>query len=247
LLDKEIASTGSRPYTPRLMPSHWLKPGLRALAILFPFIAIGQPPATPDSAKAPPRKVLWSQRGEAMVDVAKACPGICVEMRYATDRNLAGKTIYPLRARALIRKSVAKRLQHAQDALRTQGFGLKIWDAYRPAWAQNLLWKAAPNAEFLADPARGGSFHTWGVSVDVTLVDLQGREQKMATDFDDLSEASKSTYVGSNSGVAARMKVLRAAMLSAGFNGIRDEWWHFTAQDGWLFAPVDMALEEGGN
>jgi len=43
------------------------------------------------------------------------------------------------------------------------------------------------------------------------------------------------------------MKILRAAMIHAGFNGIRDEWWHFTAQDAYLFAPVDMALGDSGN
>jgi D-alanyl-D-alanine dipeptidase len=142
---------------------------------------------------------------------------------------------------------VAKRLQHAQDELRKIGLGLKIWDAYRPAWAQDALWKALPDTEHLANPARGGSYHTWGTSVDVTLVDLQGREQKMASDFDDFSRAAKSEYVGSDAGVAARMKILRTAMLNAGFGGIRDEWWHFTAQDASLFAPVNMALEEGGN
>ncbi|MDR3406446.1 MAG: M15 family metallopeptidase [Chthoniobacter sp.] len=229
------------------MPSHWLKTGLRTLAILLPFVATGQPPDLSENAKAPPRKILWSLRNEAMVDIAKECPGICIEMRYATERNLAGKVVYPLRARALIRKSVAKRLRHAQDELRKQGFGLKIWDAYRPAWAQDVLWKSSPDAEHLADPARGGSYHTWGASVDVTLVDLQGREQKMATDFDDFTPAARSTYVGDNPGVAARMKILRTAMLNAGFGGIRDEWWHFTAQDAGLFAPVDMALDDGGN
>jgi D-alanyl-D-alanine dipeptidase len=229
------------------MPSHWLKSGLHALAILLPFAAIGQPPDIPDYLKAPPRSALWSLRNEEMVDIAKTCPGICIEMRYATDRNLAGTVIYPLHARALIRKSVAKRLQHAQDELHRQGFGLKIWDAYRPAWAQYLLWKASPDPEHLANPAKGGSFHTWGASVDVTLVDLQGREQKMASGFDDFTAAAKSAYVGSDPGIAARMKILRTAMLNAGFNGIRDEWWHFTAHDGWLFGPMDMALEEGGN
>ena len=95
--------------------------------------------------------------------------------------------------------------RHVQDELHPLGLGLKIWDAYRPAWAQEMLWNAAPNSEFLASPARGGSYHTWGASVDVTLVDLQGREQKMATDFDDLTEAAKSAYVGTDGGVAARM------------------------------------------
>jgi D-alanyl-D-alanine dipeptidase len=247
LIDKEIASTDGSAYTRHRMRPHWLKPGLGALVILLPLIVVGQPPDMPDTAKAPPRKALWSLRYEPMVDIAKACPGICIEMRYATERNLAGKVIYPLRARALIRKSVARRLIKVQDELRRQGFGLKIWDAYRPAWAQDLLWKASPNPEFLADPARGGSCHTWGVSVDVTLVDLQGREQKMATDFDDLSMGAKSAYVGGDPGIAARMAVLRKAMLNAGFTGIRDEWWHFTAQDAWLFAPVDMALEDFDN
>ena len=247
MLDKEIASAEGDPYTPRPMRPHWLQSGFRALAIFVPFVALGQPPQTPGIAKAPPRKIVFSQRNEAMVDIARVCPGICVEMRYATERNLAGKAIYPPRARALVRKSVAKRLRHVQDELHKWGLGLKIWDAYRPAWAQEALWKASPNAEYLADPARGGSYHTWGASVDVTLVDLQGREQKMATDFDDLSAAAKSEYVGGNPNIAARMTILRTAMKNAGFNGIHDEWWHFTAQDAGIFAPVDMALEDAGN
>ena len=182
-----------------------------------------------------------------MVDVAKVCPDICIEMRYATERNAAKKVVYPPNARALVRKSVVKRLRQVQDELHRFGLGLKIWDAYRPAWAQDVLWKAAPDPEHLANPARGGSYHTWGTSVDVTLVDLAGREQKMASDFDDFTVAAKSAYVGEDGGIAARMRVLRNAMINAGFNGIRDEWWHFTAQDAYLFAPVDMALEDGGN
>jgi D-alanyl-D-alanine dipeptidase len=145
----------------------------------------------------------------------------------------------------LIRKSVAARLRHVQDDLRKQGYGLKIWDAYRPAWAQDVLWNAIPDSSYLAAPSRGGSYHSWGVSVDVTLVDSQGREQKMASDFDELSLAAKSEYAGADPAIAARMTLLRAAMKNAGFCGIRDEWWHFTAENAGLFAPVDVPLEEG--
>ena len=188
----------------------------------------------------------WSLRGEAMVDIAKVCPGIVVEMRYATERNLTGKPIYPPGARALVRKSVAARLRKVQEDLRRQGFGLKVWDAYRPAWAHQVLWAASPDPEHLASPARGGSYHTWGASVDVTLVDLQGREQRMASDFDDFTSAAKSVYSGDNGGVAARMALLRNTMQTWGFHGIRDEWWHFTAEDAAYFAPVNMPLDEGG-
>jgi D-alanyl-D-alanine dipeptidase len=210
------------------------------------FTATGQPPLSVEVAKASPRPILWSRRNDPMVDIAKTCPGICIEMRYATERNLAGWRIYPSGARALIRKSVAARLRHAQDELHKQGYGLKIWDAYRPAWAQAALWNAMPDSEYLAAPSLGGSYHSWGTSVDVTLVDSQGREQKMASDFDVLSLAAKSEYAGSDSNIAMHMRILRTAMLNAGFNGIHDEWWHFTAEDANLFAPVEMALVAGG-
>ena len=221
----------------------WLKSGLVLLVVLCAFTAAAQPPLPIEISKAPARP-LFSLRSEAMVDISVACPGMSIEMRYATVRNLTGKQVYPLHARALIRKSVAARLRQVQDELRKSGYGLKIWDAYRPAWAQDILWNAAPNSEYLAAPSRGGSYHTWGTSVDVTLVDLQGHEQKMASDFDDLSPAAKSQYVGGDTVIAYRMSILRAAMLKAGFNGIRDEWWHFTAQNAGLFAPVDMDLED---
>jgi D-alanyl-D-alanine dipeptidase len=226
------------------MRAHRLQHRLPWLLVLLALHAAAQPSIEINIGKASPRP-LFSLRHDPMVEIARVCPGICIEMRYATQRNLTGWQVYPTHARALIRKSVAARLRHAQDELRKQGFGLKIWDAYRPAWAQNVLWSALPNAGFLATPARGGSYHSWGVSVDVTLVDLQGREQKMASDFDELTLAAKSAYVGTDPGITSRMNILRTAMQNAGFNGIRDEWWHFTAQDGNLFAPVDMPLEEG--
>ena len=114
------------------MPFPWKKAGLRTLAILLPLIAPAQPPSVPEGSRALPRQVLWTQRDERMVDIAKVCPGICIELRYATERNFTGKQVYPLHARALVRKSVAARLRKVQDALRKQGYGLKIWDAYRP-------------------------------------------------------------------------------------------------------------------
>jgi len=220
-----------------------LKHSLSWLTPLLALTAAAQTPIPSEMTKLAPRP-RWSLRGEPMVDIATVCPGICIEMRYATERNLTGKQVYPAHARALIRVSVATRLRHVQAELHKQGYGLKIWDAYRPAWAQDLLWNALPDRQYLAAPSRGGSYHSWGVSVDVTLVDAQGREQKMASDFDELSPGAKSEYAGGDPAVAARMKILRTAMKKAGFNGIRDEWWHFTAQDGALFAPVDAPLEE---
>jgi D-alanyl-D-alanine dipeptidase len=181
-----------------------------------------------------------------MVEVTRVCPSIFYELRYATPRNFTGQPIYPPHARCLVRQSVAVRLKHAQEELRPQGYGLKIWDAYRPAWAHALLWNSAPDPEFVASPDQGGSWHSWGASVDVTLVDRRGREQKMPTDFDDFTNAAKSDYRGGDERVAAHVQALRAAMKNAGFRGLRDEWWHFTAEDAQQFSPVKLPLEKGG-
>ncbi len=207
--------------------------------------AVGEPPNDP-KLKAPPRKIVWNRQNEAMVEVTKIDDTVFYELRYATDRNFVGKQIYPRLSRCLLRKSVAFRLKRAQTELRKKGYGLKIWDAYRPAWAQQTLWDYSPNPEFVGAPARGGSYHTWGVAVDVTLVDLAGREQRMPTDFDDFTPAAKSEYTGGDPVIAANVRLLRSAMLAAGFTGLRDEWWHFTAEDAAYFCPVDMPLEAGG-
>lgn len=193
-----------------------------------------------------PRKDRWILRSEPMVEVNKVCPTICVDLRYATERNFTGKQIYPRNARCLLRRSVAERLCRVQAELRLHGFGLKIWDAYRPPWAHAILWQSVPNPEYVAAPAGGGSWHSWGASVDVTLVNLEGREQTMPTDFDDFTDAAKSEYRGGNPTITANVMMLRTAMKSAGFRGLRDEWWHFTAENAYQFNIVDMPLEKGG-
>jgi D-alanyl-D-alanine dipeptidase len=220
--------------------------GLLTLAgLLLPWPAarlLGQQPV----AITTPSPLRWTLRNEAMVEVTSVCPTILVELRYATDRNFTGKQIYPRKARCLLRRSVAEKLCKAQAELRLRGLGLKIWDAYRPQWAHDLLWKSAPNPEFVAAPSGGGSWHSWGAAVDVTLVDREGHEQLMPTDFDDFTAAAKSDYRGGNPTIAANVQMLRTAMKNAGFKGLRDEWWHFVTLNAFQFNIVDMPLEKGG-
>ncbi len=217
----------------------------RALACLLPLFLL-TPAQAQEPAKPRVRTDRWIRRDEPMVEVTEICPTILVELRYATERNFTGKQIYPRKARCLLRRSVAAQLCKAQAELRLRGLGLKIWDAYRPMWAHSMLWKSVPNPEFVAAPSGGGSWHSWGVAVDVTLVDREGREQPMPTDFDDFTEAAKSDYRGGNPTIAANVQMLRTAMKNAGFKGLRDEWWHFAAVNAHQFNLVDMPLEKGG-
>ncbi len=205
--------------------------GLRLAMLLLGFAAQSAPAARP-----------LDLRDEPMVEVTAVCPSIIVELRYATARNVTGKAIYPPNARCLVRRSVAERLKKAQEELQTKGVGLKIWDAYRPAWAQQILWNAIRNPEYVGEPARGGSLHTFGVGVDVTLVDAKGRELPMPTDFDAFSPAAKRVYSGKDPAIETNLLTLQKAMTRAGFWTLRDEWWHFVSEDVKSFAAIDSAL-----
>lgn len=178
-------------------------------------------------AAAPPG--VGPLAGEPLVDLAVADPSIRVELRYATPRNITGRAIYPAGTRCLVRQGVAERLKYAQFLLRQRGFGLKIWDAYRPAAAQKVLWQKVKNAAYVGDPAKGGSLHAWGVAVDATLVDAGGNEVEMPTDFDRCDRQAAMHYAGDKGQVAEHLRLLQAAMGSAGFFGTRSEWWHFIA------------------
>jgi D-alanyl-D-alanine dipeptidase len=175
-----------------------------------------------------------------LVEVTKVDPSIRVELRYAVARNGVGTALYPPDFPCLIRPEVAVRLRLAQEWLRKQGRGLKIWDAYRPLAAQRELRKKFADSRFVANPAKGrGSLHCMGLAVDVTLVDAAGQDVPMPTDFDVFSEAASSLYKGEDAAVKENLRLLHYAMMRVGrFQGLSFEWWHFTARDWKDFKPL---------
>lgn len=181
-------------------------------------------------------------RYDNLVDVKSIDPTIVVELRYGTPGNLTGHALYPPETPALVRPSVAARLVKAQTYLRPLGYRLKIWDAYRPTAVQMELWRVTKKAEFVADPLEGdGSLHTWGVAVDVTLVDSKGNEVAMPTGFDEFTPAARLRYSGDDPVIKMHIKSLRDAMHKGGFVGELNEWWHFVASDWKKYAPIREA------
>jgi zinc D-Ala-D-Ala dipeptidase len=166
------------------------------------------------------------------VDIKSVDKTIIVDLRYASANNVARRPLYPPGTVALVRAGVAQRLAVAQEYLRKKGYGLKIWDAYRPQAAQEQLWRATHNRSYVADPKEGrGSMHIRGAAVDATLVDADGRDVPMPTDFDSFTPAALLEYKGNNPTVRANLKLLQKAMAHGGFYGLRTEWWHFCAPD----------------
>jgi D-alanyl-D-alanine dipeptidase len=115
-----------------------------------------------------------------------------------------------------------------------------VLDALRPQRVQQQLWDALAGTGlqlYLAHPERG-SIHSFGMALDITILDEAGRELDMGTGFDDMTELShpalEARFLASGdlSPVqAANRQLLRDAMFQAGFVGINTEWWHFDCGD----------------
>ncbi len=167
-----------------------------------------------------------------LVNIRSVDPTILVELRYASAHNVAQRPLYPTNMPALLRPGVAQKLAVAQAYLRERGYGLKVWDAYRPKAAHDQLWQFSKNNDYVADPADGrGSLHTWGVAVDATLVDKDGQQMEMPTDFDNFTPAAMLYYKGPSDVVRRNIHRLQSAMAVGGFYGLRTEWWHFVSKD----------------
>ena len=178
---------------------------------------------------APPAKAASSPQ---LADVAIVIPDAVNDLRYTTARNVTGRVLYPPGARCLLQPMVAARLSRAADLLRAQGFRLRLYDCYRPLSVQRLLFAKESRPGFVAYPSRGGSHHNKAAAVDVGLVGPAGEDLELPTDFDEFTPRARASALD---GVSLKARVhrqaLRDAMVAAGFQASRSEWWHFSAPE----------------
>ena len=180
--------------------------------------------------------VALSTTGPAdLVDVAKAVPGVVVDLRYATTHNFMHRKLYPV-ARCLLARDVARRLALVQSDLARQGLSLKVWDAYRPLSVAKRMWELVRDSRYVANPAHGRNTHCRGAAVDVTLVDRKGRELPMPSGFDEFGPRAWRSYRGGSATSRANRRKLERAMVRRGFKPLATEWWHFDVPD-WRSYP----------
>src|SRR6476620_7191151 len=109
---------------------------------------------------------------QRMVELKTIIPGLEYDMRYATTGNFTGKKLYNHGRYTFLRKPAAMALAVVETQLEKKGLGLKIFDAYRPYHATVLMWNLVHDERYVANPAKG-SGHNRGLSVDLTLIDLE--------------------------------------------------------------------------
>ncbi len=166
----------------------------------------------------------------ALVEIVPPAFDVETHMVYATAENFTGAPVYG-RAGCYLHGDAAAILSRSIELAAELGLRLKVYDAFRPAEAQWVLWSHNPDPEFLADPRRG-SPHSRGVAVDVTLIDGSGRELDMGSAVDGAGPLARHGCTAIPAAAQRNRSILLGLMAAAGWDHYLNEWWHYQ-----LFQP----------
>jgi D-alanyl-D-alanine dipeptidase len=173
-----------------------------------------------------------------LVELIKLDPSIKLDIHYASANNFLGVPVYG-EARAFLERPAAEAVVRINRRLHAQGYGLLIFDGYRPWYITRIFWDATRPQEhpYLADPAEG-SRHNRGCAVDLTIYDLKtGQPVSMPSTYDDFSERAQPGYPGGTADERAHREFLRKTMEGEGFTVYPTEWWHFDYRE-WRKYPI---------
>jgi len=178
-----------------------------------------------------------------LVEIKKAIPNIKLDIRYATKNNFMQQVMYK-QARAFARKPVVESLKKIQKELNKKGYGLKIFDGYRPYAITIEFYKKASDKNFVANPAKG-SKHNRGCAVDLTLINLKtGKEIPMPTPYDSFSAAAAAKYEKVSPEAKKNRDFLIAIMGKYQMNVLENEWWHYDFAGWKKYDLMDIPFEK---
>jgi zinc D-Ala-D-Ala dipeptidase len=184
------------------------------------------------------------------VFVDELVPGIRWDAKYATWDNFTGKPVDGYGANRIVgTRALCLALTDATDRAASLGFGLLLWDGYRPQRAVDcfLRWSRQPEdgrtkRRYYPNIARSDmvgqgyvaarSGHSRGSTVDLTLHRLDtGELVGMGGDHDLMDAVSHHGAPGVTPAAAANRDRLRSIMEGCGFRPYPCEWWHYTLRD----------------
>jgi D-alanyl-D-alanine dipeptidase len=183
------------------------------------------------------------------VFVDEFVPGIRWDAKYATWDNFTGKPVDGYQANRIVgTRALCAAVERAQEKAAASGFGLLLWDGYRPQRAVDcfLRWSQQPDdgrtkLRHYPNIDRPGMFeqgyvaaksgHSRGGTVDLTLYDLAtGELAPMGSDHDLMDPVSHHGATGVTQAVARSRQYLCSIMEACGFNSYDCEWWHYTLE-----------------
>jgi D-alanyl-D-alanine dipeptidase len=185
-----------------------------------------------------------------LVFVDEFLQGIRWDAKYATWDNFTGRPVDGYLANRIIgTKALCAALEKAREAAASPGFGLLLWDGYRPQRAVDcfLRWSKQPEDGrkklrhypkidranmFEKGYVAARSGHSRGSAVDLTLYHLAtGELAAMGGDHDLMDPVSHHGAAKISPVEARNREYLRSVMEASGFSSYDCEWWHYTLAD----------------
>jgi zinc D-Ala-D-Ala dipeptidase len=187
---------------------------------------------------------------EGFVFLDDVLSGARWDAKYATADNFTGAPVDGYAVDRVVGSgALADALLEAQTRAAALGFGLLLWDGYRPQRAVDrfLAWSAQPEdgrtkAAFYPNITRAEmitkgyvaprSGHSRGCAVDLTLYRLDtGEPIPMGGRHDLMDERSHHGAAGVAGSEAQNRLTLCSLMESSGFERYDREWWHYSLRD----------------
>lgn len=215
-----------------------------ALCTLFLAQAIFAQEEITAGASTPPQQEGKFRKPE-LTELIKLDPTIRLDVRYAKSNNFVGRPLYK-EERAFLQRPAAEALVRVHQNLKKHGYGLLIFDGYRPWRVTKLFWDVTPAAlkKFVANP-KDGSRHNRGCAVDLSLFDLKtGKEVPMPSEYDEMTDRAYPSYTGGTPEQTRARELLRTEMEKQGFTVFSIEWWHFDYKDWKEYPVLDIDFSE---
>jgi len=160
-----------------------------------------------------------------LIDVQNLPVKVFLDMRYATANNFTGRRLYGS-SKCYLNRTVAQALVKAVFYAQNEGMYFCIYDCYRPADVQKIMWGNGSNARYLSSPGKGSN-HNRGTAIDLGPCDSDGNKLPAPTGFDSFSAAASSNAKDIPADAMENRTTLQKVMKKAGFVTIPNEWWHF--------------------
>lgn len=191
------------------------------------------------------KHTLKKDNHKQMVELKTKMPDLVYDLRYATVNNFVKLPLYPVTTTCtFLRLPAANALQLVQEELKQKGYGLKIFDAYRPYSVTVKFWELIKDERYVANPSKG-SGHNRGLAVDLTIIDLKtGVELDMGTGFDNFTDTAHHSFTQLSPTVLQNRKLLKEVMQKYGFNLLETEWWHYYWPNDRNYEVLDMDFKK---
>lgn len=181
-----------------------------------------------------------SNAQKTMINLQQLIPSIVLDLRYNSSNNFTRKKLYKNASTTYMRKPTANTLLQIQTFLKQKGFGLKIFDAYRPYAATKLMWELIKDERYVANP-KNGSNHNRGLAVDLTLINLATKQEiNMGTGFDNFTDTAHHSFTALPQAILDNRNLLKTTMEQFGFKAFDTEWWHYSWANNTDYEVLDI-------